>query len=110
MKTQITLIVSKGPDPAAVTEPSEPSEPTQPSEPVVSTVSVTISVTPPAGLEGASYTADLVAGGDTVRSVTLSAEQTSVDVTVQGSGTITYELYYNGALIGSTTVNFGANG
>ena len=94
VNTEITLTISKGPQP-----------------PTPTAQTVTIAVAPPAGLEpGSNYDADLVTGGETVRIVTLSAEQTTVDVTVEGVGTMTYELYYNGGLIGSVTVEFSANG
>ena len=91
---EIILMVSKGPEP-----------------PVVTTKTVTISITPPEGLEaGTTYEADLRTGGETMQIFTLNAEQTSLPVTVTGTGSVAYELYYNGTLIGSTTVDFSANG
>ena len=63
------------------------------------------------------YEVDLVTDdGETVQVLTLTPEQTSVDVQVTGVGTITYSLYYYNAetqqkeLVGSKTVNFTGNG
>ena len=94
VNTEIVLTISKGPQP-----------------PTPTTQTVSISITPPADLEvGSTYDADLVTGGETVQIITLNADQTSVAVTVEGIGTVVYELYYNGTVIGSTTVEFSANG
>ena len=94
VNTEIVLTISKGPQP-----------------PTPTTQTVSISIIPPADLEvGSTYDADLVTGGETVQIITLNADQTSVAVTVEGIGTVVYELYYNGTVIGSTTVEFSANG
>ena len=93
INTQIKLTVSKGPQP-----------------PVVTTLTITIPVTKPETVTEGTYEADLKLDGETVQIISIGAEQTSVEVTVTGSGTVTYTLYYNGTIIGSQTVNFTGNG
>ena len=74
-------------------------------------MTVTIDITPPAGLEaGSTYEAELRSGGEIIRTIILNAEQTSVEVSVTGIGNMTFELFYQGSSIGSKAVNFTGNG
>ena len=93
INTQIKLVISKGPQP-----------------PVVTTLTITIPVTKPESVTEGTYEVDLETSGETIQIITLTAEQTSVEVSVTGTGTATYTLYYGQEVVGSTTVNFVGNG
>ncbi len=113
--TVINLQVSKGPDPATIVIPPEVDPPVvdpppteeDPATPTTQPVSTTKDLTVTLPADAGQVLVTVKHGDTTVGEKTVdSATQTSVTFTVTGSGSISYDVYFNGALHESKSINF----
>lgn len=102
--TLITLTVSNGPKETESTTPPETT--TTPQQPEPSGVRrKTVSVSFDASAEPRTVTI-YAASGALITEQELPANETAVNVSLEGSGTVSYEIYVNGAFYKEISVNF----
>lgn len=104
--TSIMLTVSNGVAPTEPTQPptEAPTEPPTeaPTEPEKHTVTITMNFTP----MDTDATVELRLANTIVVSGVLKAGETELQLTLEGSGKVTYDVYINGVFSGPETVDF----